>query len=204
MLLRSCLLCMILAAQTTLMPAIAFAQSDVRVAVAGLKQDLSLLSQEVRTLRLEIEQLSRENSALRARITSNEADQSLQEQITAIYSGIERVRLEYKAADSKNKVTIIAELNQQMEVLTKKVQAKVQAAIHSLANAQPKTSIPPKFYDDYPKTGVSYTVQSGDTLSAIARTHGSSTKHIQNANKIVNPSRDLQIGQTIFIPIPQQ
>ena len=200
MLLRSCFLCTILAAQTTLIPAIAFAQSDVRVAVAGLKQDLSLLSQEVRTLRLEIEQLSRENSALRARITSNEADQSLQEQLKAISFGIEKVRLEYKAADSKNKVTIIAELNQQMEVLTK----KVQAAIHSVANAQPKTSIPPKFYDDYPKTGVSYTVESGDTLSAIARTHGSSTKHIQNANKIVNPSRDLQIGQTIFIPIPQQ
>ena len=200
MLLRSCLLCMILNAHTTLLPVIAFAQSDVRVAVAGLKQDLSLLSQEVRTLGLEIEQLSRENSALRARITSSEADQSLQEQLTAIYSGIERVRLEYKAADSKNKVTIIDELNQQMAVLAK----KVEAAIHSVANAQPKTSITTQFSDDYPKTGVSYTVQSGDTLSAIARTHGSSTKHIQYANKIVNPSRDLQIGQTIFIPIPQQ
>ena len=200
MLLRSCLLCTILAAQTTLIPAIAFAQSDVRVAVAGLKQDLSLLSQEVRTLGLEIEQLSRENSALRARITSSEADQSLQEQLTAIYSGIERVRLEYKAADSKNKDTIIDELNQQMAVLMK----KVEAAIHSVANAQPKTSILTKFSDDYPKTGVSYTVKPGDTLSAIARAHGSSTKHIQNANKIVNPSRDLQIGQTIFIPMPQQ
>ena len=200
MLLRSCLLCMILAAQTTLISATAFAQSDVRVAVAGLKQDLSLLSQEVRTLGLEIEQLSRENSALRARITSSEADQSLQEQLTAIYSGIERVRLEYKAADSKNKDTIIDELNQQMAVLMK----KVEAAIHSVANAQPKTSILTKFSDDYPKTGVSYTVESGDTLSAIARAHGSSTKHIQNANKIVNPSRDLQIGQTIFIPMPQQ
>ena len=191
---------MILIAHTTFIPAVALAQSDVRVAVAGLKQDLSLLSQEVRTLRLEIEQLSRENSALRARITSSEADQLLQEQLTAISSGIERVRLEYKAADSKNKVTIIDELNQQMAVLTK----KVEAAIHSVANAHPKTSIPTKFSDDYPKTGVSYTVQSGDTLSAIARIHGSSTKHIQNANKIVNPSRDLQIGQTIFIPMPQQ
>ena len=191
---------MILIAHTTFIPAVALAQSDVRVAVAGLKQDLSLLSQEVRTLRLEIEQLSRENSALRAQITSSQADQSFQEKLTAISSGIERVRLDYQAADSKNKVTIIAELNQQMAALTK----QVQAAIDSLANAQPKISIPAKFSDDYPKTGVSYIVQSGDTLSAIARIHGSSTKHIQNANKIVNPSRDLQIGQTIFIPMPQQ
>ena len=102
--------------------------------------------------------------------------------------------------DSKNNDTIIDELNQQMAVLMK----KVEAAIHSVANAQPKTSILTKFSDDYPKTGVSYTVKPGDTLSAIARAHGSSTKHIQNANKIVNPSRDLQIGQTIFIPMPQQ
>lgn len=191
---------MILTAHTTLIPAFAYAQSDVRVAVAGLKQDLSLLSQEVRTLRLEIEQLSRENSALRALITASQADQSLQEKLTAISSGLERVRLDYQAADSKNKVTIIAELNQQMAVLTK----QVQAAIHSLANAQPKIIIPAKFSDDYPKTGVSYTVESGDTLSAIARAHSSSIQHIQNANKIVNPSRDLQVGQTIFIPMPQQ
>ena len=200
MLLRTCLVGMILTAHTTLIPAFAFAQSDVRVAVAGLKQDLSLLSQEVRTLRLEIEQLSRENSALRAQITASQADQSLKEKLTAISSGLERVRLDYQAADSKNKVTIIAELNQQMAVLTK----QVQAAIHSVATAQPKIIIPAKFSDDYPKTGVSYTVESGDTLSAIARAHDSSIKHIQNANKIVNPSRDLQVGQTIFIPIPQQ
>ena len=200
MLLRTCLVCMILTAYSTFIPAVAHAQSDVRVAVAGLKQDFSLLSQEVRTLRLEIEQLSRENSALRGQINLGQTDQSLQEKLTAISSDIERVRLEYQAADSKNKVTIIAELNQQMAVLAK----KVEAAIHSFANAHPKIGILPKFSNDYPKNGVSYTVQSGDTLSAIARTHGSSIEHIQNANKIVNPSRDLQVGQTIFIPMPKQ
>ena len=200
MLLRTCLVCMIITLHTTFNPAVALAQSDVRIAVAGLKQDLSLLSQEVRMLRLEIEQLSRDNSALRTQLNANQADQSLQEKLTAISSGLERVRIDYQAADSKNKATIIAELNQQMAVLTK----QVQAAIHSIANAQPKIALPTNFSDDYPKTGVSYTVQPGDTLSAIARIQGSSIKHIQNANKIVNPSRDLQIGQTIFIPMPQQ
>ena len=200
MLLRTCLVCMSITLHTTFNPAVALAQSDVRIAVAGLKQDLSLLSQEVRMLRLEIEQLSRDNSALRSQLNANQADQSLQEKLTAISSGLERVRIDYQAADTKNKATIIAELNQQMAVLTK----QVQAAIHSIANAQPKIALPDNFSDDYPKTGVSYTVQSGDTLSAIARIHGSSIKHIQNANKLVNPSRDLQVGQTIFIPISQQ
>jgi LysM repeat protein len=50
---------------------------------------------------------------------------------------------------------------------------------------------------------VTYTVQSGDTLTKIAREHGSSIKDIQNANKIANPARDLRVGQSIFIPIAQ-
>jgi LysM repeat protein len=78
---------------------------------------------------------------------------------------------------------------------------QVQVAIDTVGGAQPKISTPVHFSEDYPKTGVTYTVRSGDTLSAIARAHGSTVKHIQNANKIVNPSRDLQVGQTIFIPV---
>ena len=96
MLLRTCLVCMSITLHTTFNPAVALAQSDVRIAVAGLKQDLSLLSQEVRMLRLEIEQLSRDNSALRSQLNANQADQSLQEKLTAISSGLERVRIDYQ------------------------------------------------------------------------------------------------------------
>ena len=53
------------------------------------------------------------------------------------------------------------------------------------------------------KTGKTYVVRSGDTLSKIARDHDSTIKHIQNANKIVNPSKDAELGETIFIPVSQ-
>jgi LysM repeat protein len=169
----------------------------VRVAVAGLRQDLNLLSQEVRTLRLEIEQLSRENTALRAQLQASLADPAVQVKLANFSAALERLQQDYRAADADNKTTIIAELNRKMATLTQ----QVQVAIDTVGGAQPKISTPVHFSEDYPKTGVTYTVRSGDTLSAIARAHGSTVKHIQNANKIVNPSRDLQVGQTIFIPV---
>jgi len=45
-----------------------------------------------------------------------------------------------------------------------------------------------------------YTIQSGDTLFAIARTFNSSVNDIVNANRIPDPER-LVVGQTIVIPI---
>jgi LysM repeat protein len=76
----------------------------------------------------------------------------------------------------------------------------LQALNQSIA-AEPSISLPQQFSEEYPKTGVSYEVRSGDTLSGIARAQGSKIKWIQNANKIANPARDLQVGQTIFIPL---
>ena len=194
---RICLLGCFLATQALWLSPTAYAQSDVRVAVAGLRQDLNLLSQEVRTLRLEIEQLSRENTALRAHLQTSLADPAVQVKLANFSAALERLQQDYRAADADNKTTIIAELNHKMATLTQ----QVQVAIDTVGGAQPKISTPVHFSEDYPKTGVTYTVRSGDTLSAIARAHGSTVKHIQNANKIVNPSRDLQVGQTIFIPV---
>ena len=74
----------------------------------------------------------------------------------------------------------------------------------SLSGTKIKASAPPEvFSDDYPKTGLSYQVQAGDTLSQIAAKFGSRVQYIQNANLIKDPSRDLRIGDTIFIPITE-
>jgi len=57
-----------------------------------------------------------------------------------------------------------------------------------------------EFSEDYPENGVLYTVKRGDTLSGIARRLDSTVKDIQNANKIVDPARDLRVGDVIFVP----
>ena len=178
------------------------AQDSLRITVANLSQDVNLLGQSLKTMRLEIEELRLENARIRAQVAAASSKSATNAQIYNLSVAIETLRREYGLADTQQKQQILAELNRQISVLAK----ETQSAINSIAKAaynQPQVSTPPHFSDDFPKTGKTYVVRSGDTLSKIARDHGSTIKHIQNANKIVNPSKDLQVGETIFIPISQ-
>ena len=178
------------------------AQDSLRLTVANLSQDVNLLGQSLKTMRLEIEELRRENARIRAQVAAASSKSATNAQISNLSVAIETLRREYGSADAQQKQQILAELNRQISALAK----ETQSAINSIAKAaynQPQVSTPPHFSDDFPKTGKTYVVRSGDTLSKIARDHGSTIKHIQNANKIVNPSKDLQVGETIFIPISQ-
>lgn len=175
-----------------------FAQSDLRVSVADMKQDLAALIQEVKALRLELDQVRYEQ----ARLSAAKSGDRTQAELSRLSATIDAVGKAYRLADERQKQTILAEANRQIEALAKQTQAALEALAKTGAS-QPATPAPIHFSEDYPKTGKPYVVRSGDTLSKIARDHGSKVKDIQNANKIANPSRDLQIGQTIFIPIAQ-
>ena len=179
------------------------AQSDnLRVSVANLSQDVNLLAQQLKSLRLEMEDMRRANAKLRAQVAAASSNRDTQSQISSLSNTIESVRREYREADDTQKKQIIAEVSRQINALGK----ETQSAINSVAKAvdsTPNVTAPVHFSADYPQAGVSYVVRSGDTLSGIARKHGSTVKYIQNANKIVNPAKDLRVGETIFIPIAQ-
>lgn len=64
------------------------------------------------------------------------------------------------------------------------------------AGVTPSPSLPPV---PTPAPPVTYTVQAGDTLSAIAHAHDVPLERLINANNIVNPDL-LQVGQTLLIP----
>jgi LysM repeat protein len=188
---------------TCLITSPVYAQTDnMRVAVANLNQDVISLGQQMRTLRLEMEEMRRVNARLRAQVAAASSNQETENQITNLSAAIETLRREYRQADELQKQQIITEVSRQIDALAKETQVAINT-VASAVGSQPKVSTPVRFSEDYPKSGVTYTVRSGDTLSKIAREHGSTIKHIQNANKIVNPAKDLQVGQTIFIPISE-
>lgn len=175
-----------------LLSASAFAQGrqDSAYELASLKEDLRLLQQRVGELALTVEQLGRDNAALQTK-----AGQS--------YATLEQLN---KAVADMNRATQAALADQKHEVLAsvasqlEKLARQTQAAIDALAkNQATRPAVQTSFSENYPKEGVSYTVQSGDTLPAIAKKTGGKVADIINANKISDPSR-IKVGQTLFIP----
>jgi len=176
--------------------------NDLRVAVANMTQDLNLLTQQVKTMRLEMEELRRENARLRAQVTAAGNASQTEAQISRLSGVVGSLQADYRSADEAQKQQIIAEVTRQINALAKEMQAAINTVAEAVGS-EPQVATTVHFSEDYPKTGKPYVVRSGDTLSGIARQHKSTVKDIQNANKIVNPSRDLKVGETIFIPISQ-
>jgi LysM repeat protein len=149
-----------------------------------------------------MEELRRENARLQAQVAAASNVNQTEARISSLSSAVESLRGDYRAADEAQKAQIIAEVTRQLNALAKEMQGAINTVAEAVGS-QPQVATTVHFSEDYPKTGKPYVVRSGDTLSGIARQHKSTVKDIQNANKIVNPSRDLKVGETIFIPIAQ-
>jgi LysM repeat protein len=166
------------------------AQFDTRTDIANLRQDILLLNQRVGELSMTVEQLTRENSALQSK-----ASQS--------YVTVEQLN---KAVADMNRVMQAALLDQRKEVLgqvavqMEKLGKQTNNALDALAkNQATRPAVQTSFTDEFPKEGINYTVQAGDTLAVIARKNNAKVQDIVNANKISDPTR-IQVGQTLFIP----
>ena len=83
----------------------------------------------------------------------------------------------------------------QMERLAR----QTNAALDSLGRSQTVRPSSATFSEEFPKQGVTYAVQKGDTLALIAKKTGAKVQDIINANKIADPARIL-VGQSLFIP----
>jgi LysM repeat protein len=89
---------------------------------------------------------------------------------------------------------------QHVSTQLEKLGKQTNAALDSLAKSQAtRPAVQTSFSEEYPKDGVSYTVQKGDSLASIAKKTGAKQQDIVNANKISDPSR-ITVGQTLFIP----
>jgi LysM repeat protein len=169
---------------------VAMAQDQSRVELANLRQDVMLLTQRVGELTMTVEQLNRDNASLQAKtsasyVTVEQLNRAIAEINRTIQSGL---------ADSRRDV--LAQVSTQITRLG----SQTNAALDSLAKGQAtRPVVQTKFNDNFPKEGINYTVQAGDTISTIAQKHNSRVADITNANKITDPTK-IMVGQTLFIP----
>ena len=173
-----------------------------RIEWANLKQDVAALRQEVGKLRLENERLRRENATLERRISEHGGNQSLLLEnyvsLAALNERLGQLRTDLQDHGEKRRAELIAEMSRQIVQLAIQTEEALNLLAQSI-DKKPNFKREFRFSDKYPRQGLAYTVQSGDTLSQIARKFNATVQDIQNANKIADPTR-LMAGETIFIP----
>ncbi len=172
-----------------LLTSTALAQND-RAEMASLRQDILLLNQRVGELTMAVEQLTRDNNSLQAKTSQSYITV---EQLNRAVAETNRVM---QGALGEQKREVLAQVANQLEKLGR----QTNAALDALAkNQATRPAVQTTFSEDFPKEGINYTVQAGDTLGEIARKHGAKQSDIINANKIADPTR-IRVGQTLFIP----
>ena len=167
-----------------------FAQSGGLAELGSLRQDLMMLNQRVGELSMAVERLDRENEALKSAARQNYAT------VDQLNRSIADANRSVRAAMDDQKRDILAQISTHLEKLGK----QTNAALDSMAKGQAtRPVVQTTFGDDFPKEGVNYTVQAGDTLAVIARNNNAKLQDIINANKISDPTK-IHVGQTLFIP----
>lgn len=158
--------------------------------VAGLREDVRLLVQRVGEMSLRIEQLERENAAL---MRSTDGLESTYATVSQLNEAVAELNRSISNGDNTSQ----AQAAKAIQELARQTNAAVDSVAKGMA-ARPAVT-EPTFDGNFPKEGLSYTIQKGDTLSSIASRFKSTVRNIQNANRIVDPTK-IQVGQTLFIP----
>lgn len=173
--------------------------SSVNVRIANLRADVDKLNQTVGSLRVEVEALRRENRKTRAwlqeRVSGDGGSLVSREELARI---LEEFEQKVQAANRSSRETLVGEVSAEIEKLARQTQKAIQA-LSKAVEGQPQVEDVVVFHDNYPQTGTSYTVKSGDSLARIARELGSKVDWIRNANRL--GSDIIYPGQELFIPL---
>ena len=167
---------------------------DIRTSVADLTQDFSALERQVRSIQFELELLKENQNSE----PTDKAIRLLNAKILKVENELKNLRMEMAQRDRALGEQLLSKVTARLDEYFKSLNQSMGASQMAESASQPL-----EFSDDYPKTGLSYEVQPGDTLSQIALKFGSTVRFIQDANQIKDPARDLRVGDTIFIPLKE-
>jgi LysM repeat protein len=180
-----------------------FAQNAAQF--AGMQQDLADLKNEVEKLKLE-------NADLREALVRSKAGQA---PASNNAEAIAKARAEILAEVDRRMKLQGADVNAALAELTRQVNAALAGkGAAPVANRpvptppatgaeKPATPAPDDGLPaDMPRTGIRVRVKSGDSVSKLARTHGSKTEWILAANKLASAAA-LRADTEIFIPQPE-
>lgn len=180
----------------------------VAVKVANLREDNEATRKDLKDLTLRVEQLERENAALRegAQGKGATSEYVTKDELKLLEMRLNDSTKEMVAAESKRVESVILE---ELRFAAKKSQmAKSEtpampssAVVNPVKPAEKKNNLAVSEAEkqSYMKEGIRYTVQPGDTVSSIAKKNHSSVRAILSTNEIPNPGK-LYVGRELFVP----
>ena len=181
----------------------------MRSALADLSQDIALLDRELRSLKLEVQLLGEQDVSSADGLNVH----TLSVKLKGLESEVRALRGALSERETSVKAAVLREVSKAMEDYVSEIKALLtdSASLQYPANQLSRpdrasglaSGVKTDFSENFPKSGISYEVQPGDTLSQIALKFGSKVAYIQDANQIINPSRDLRVGDVIFIPLTE-
>lgn len=158
------------------------------------REDNLMLQEEVRRLRARMDAMEDDLQRMNQQVSAAGAEQSraVQGQMQGINATLDDLNKRIRAVDAareQDKKEIVTRLSGEMAELIKRQQSASRSAAPT-ARSRPVSD-----------TGYEHIVQSGETLSAIAKAYGVTTADIVAANNLAD-ANNLRIGQTLFVPAP--
>ncbi|MDR1010714.1 MAG: LysM peptidoglycan-binding domain-containing protein [Opitutaceae bacterium] len=195
-----------LIALTLFATTLAHAQS-LNVEVANMRQELDLLRQRVGELQLAVESLQREVSETRSAAAAGKQSHATINQLHDAIADLNRLIKDSNAASKSDILRtvstqmdkLVRQTNDALADMAKTINTRSRPVTNAGSGGSTTPAPVPTFSDNYPKEGISYTVQPGDNISTIARKTGARQQDIINANRIANP-KALMPNQVLFIP----
>lgn len=164
--------------------------------LANMREDVRLLNQRTGEMALRLERLERENAELKRQVSGSAQSYATVVQLNEAVAEINRT---IRSAASNTRSETLQQVSVQMERLARETNAAIDSLAKGVAARTPAAVQTPTFSNNFPKEGIEYTVQSGDSLALIARVTGAKIDDIVNANKIPDRNK-LTPGQVLFIP----
>jgi LysM repeat protein len=182
-------------------------RASAQAEVADIREDVRGLSQRIGELSLRVEQLEHENAELKAKVAALEKNSDF---VTSAQfnAAVADLNASIKSSAGSSRTEILQVVATQMETLAKQTNFALDSIAKATMQARPTAQgqgasqaqgASPAFGSAYPKDGVNYTVQKGDSIGLIAKKTGAKAQDIIDANKLADPSR-IQAGQVLFIP----
>ena len=177
----------------------AFAQAPDPSAVRRAAM-IEQTADEVQRLGENFDIVSENQSKLEAKVAKLEGDLASIADLKAEIAGLRAENENLRRQQAELREQIVDDITKRLAKMNLGAQQPPQPTVRPISNAARNSTPPPAPTPVQTTSGYNHVVESGQTLSEIARGYGTTVKAIKQANGL--KTDNLRIGQTLFIPDP--